>query len=336
MRLPATLPLPTGRNARQLLGLARRGLPLEPSRVVDDMAIYRVEGLFDEGPFEIAVCTPTHPDHRPEDDLAIETLTQAPTEERSVLELEVVLLWLLHHNGSAVPLRLQRVLDVLYGPRGRPERHNTPTKGWLAVFQRALVEFDPPGPPRGEKRKPSWSPWPGAGPATGRVLLALQDDVVTLEPTFGAALAAVTYDAPINTCRIDPPLDGKGEVVPNPEGNLPSWATRARVRLAAVMAIAPRRPGEQPRRAVEQELEPLMVSIGCDLQPIKDRRHQYKWGLELLAEVTTFCRKLGVTLLTEIKAGLSVLSSLLRIGRSIDDAPSVEGLPRHSSSRGPP
>lgn len=317
--LPRTMLFPTGRNVRQLLGLGRRGEPLVPARVLDHLAVYSIIGL-GEDRFELALRLPEHPEHSPDDDLAAETLRSAPTRERSVLELAVLLLWLLALHGTDSPLRRQRVIDVLYGSRARPERHNEATKGWLAVLQRAFIDFNPPDAP---------------GPAVGRPLLQLEGGLVRVEPEFASDLAGTTYETPLSTFCINP-AGVEGSVSPNPEGNLPSRAIRARLRLAAVLAVAPRRRGERPRQAVDRELEELVVDGGGDPEPVKRRRHQAKWGLGLLDDLKPFLHELGVKLLTEIKDGLSVLRSLLSIRRADNDKPIEQDFPLERTSRGPP
>lgn len=332
----ATLSVPTGSHARLLYGLARcRPLP-QPSRSIDGWDCYLVDGL-DGGAFQIALRGTAHPDRSDEDDLALAGLHRGASDVGGLVELVVVLSRLLELGGVAGLWCWQRLTEVMHGRGARPERHNDPAKQWLALFSRGRMSYDP---------DTSTSPEAWAQPV---VLERHHRSSCTahLDPTLQRELAAVTYEAPVETFVFSPPtrlVDKKrpqlGErKITNPEGNLPSRRTRARARVALLLEIAPRRRSERPRSQLDKEIQQLVVDAGGDMEPVNRRRHVRAWTLGLMEEITKAAELLRAGVVSFKKQVGSVVRDVLRLERP----PVVEGAtqpqdapPAPSASRAPP
>ena len=306
------LDVPTGQRARLLYGLARcRPLP-QPHRRAEGWDCYHVEGL-DGDRYQVALRSPDHPSFSDEDELALAGLHRGATDVGGLPELEVVLSRLLEFAGVVGLWCWQRVSEVLFGPGARPLRHNVPAKQWVALLGRARVAYDADTT---------------TSPETWTQLVTLDEihrssRTVHLDPTFHRELAAVTYPAAVATFRFASPTEpidrsdpAAGErKVPNPEGNLPSRRARARIRASALLEVAPRRPGEKPKREFEKEIEPLLVDAGMDLERVKRRRHVPRWALDACGELVKACTLLGVGIATVVQRVGSVLRHKLRVGR---------------------
>ena len=302
-----TLRLPVGPVARLLLGLCRRGPAPEPTRVADGWAHYAWEGL-DGGVGHVAIRTPDHPDHGPDDDEALEALRRAPVEDRSYAELAVILARLLELDGLEGQWRWQRVGEVLYGRHCHPERHNPALRGWLALLRRGAWDLGL-GPPErtararkaGRSRTSPRTPRPKARPLLDVERSTRSSATVRLDSVFSAALGTRTVELPAHAARLSQP-DHK-----NPQGNLPTRATRARARLAAAVASTTR-PGPQPAGREDDaslRLHELLERYGgVDLEPVARRRHVAEWAYALLTDLKDAFVAIGV--------GLAQLPSVAR------------------------
>ncbi|MFN2505466.1 MAG: hypothetical protein ABR540_14775 [Acidimicrobiales bacterium] len=330
------LEVPTGQRARLLYGLTRcRPLP-QPHRRVDGWDCYAAEGL-DGDRYQIALRTSDHAGYSETDELALAGLRRGATDVGGLTELQVVLSRLLEFAGAAGLWCWQRVSEVLYGPGARPLRHNLPAKQWVALLSRGRVTYDPDT---------------STSPESWTQLVTLEEvhrssRTVHLDPVLHRELAAVTYTAAATAFRFGPPTEPvdrnnprAGErKVPNPEGNLPSRRARARIRASALLEVAPRRPGEKPKREFEKEIEPLLVGAGMDLGPVKRRRHVPSWALDACGELVKACTLLGVGIARVVERVGSVLRHKLRVERPpADDGglPAQDAPAATRASRAPP
>ena len=307
-----------------------------PHRRIDGWDCYAVEGL-DGGRYQIALRSPDHPDFSEKDELALAGLQRGATDVGGLPELQVVLSRLLEFAGATGLWCWQRVSEVLFGPGARPLRHNVPAKQWVALLSRARVTYDPED---------------STSPETWTQLVTLEEihrssRTVHLDPAFHRELAGVTYPAAVATFRFASPTEpvdrndpGAGErKVANPEGNLPSRRARARIRASALLEVAPRRPGEKPKREFEKEIEPLLIDAGMDLDRVKRRRHVPRWALDACGELVKACTLLGVGIATVVQRAGSVLRHKLRVRRPPVDhgGPRSQDAPATAqASRAPP
>lgn len=340
-----TLLVPTGRHARLLYGLCRRGPIPEPVRTVDGWDCYEVDGL-DGGQARLALPTPPsstsgaeapQPADQSPDEMALAGLHHAATDEGALVELVVLVSRLLELAGHAGLWHWQRVIEVLYGARARPDRHNDPVKQLLALLERARWNF---------------SPETSTSPTTWSQLVVTErhhrsSRTVHLDADFRQELASVAYEASPEVFLIGPPatpLDPSrpelGEArVANPEGNLPSRRARARARVGLLLKVAPRRRGERPKDQLACELERLVIDAGGDIERVQRRRHVQPWGLALRDELTKASTTLGVVLVSVKEQVGSILRAVLHIerpptreaARPPQDAPATR-----TGSRGPP
>ena len=330
------LDVPTGQRARLLYGLARcRPLP-RPDRRVEGWDCYAAEGL-DGDRYQIALRSPDHPDFSEEDELALAGLHRGAADVGGLPELQVVLSRLLEFTGAAGLWCWQRVSEVLFGPGARPLRHNVAAKQWLALLSRGRVAYDPDA---------------STSPEIWTQLVTVEEihrssRTVHLDPAFHRELARVTYPAAVATFRFASPTEPVDRTdptagerrVPNPEGNLPSRRARARIRASALLEVAPRRPGEKPKREFEKEIEPLLVDAGMDLERVKRRRHVPRWALDACGELVKACTLLGVGIATVVQRVGSVLRHKLRVGRPPAEhaaLPSQDAPASARASRAPP
>jgi hypothetical protein len=325
-----TLTLSTGPTARRLLGLTRRGGPHEPYRSADGWDHYRWKSL-DGGSVEVALRNAAHPEHAADDELAAETLRWAPTTDRSYVQLNALLVCLVRLDGVARQWHWCRVTETLHGDKAHAERHNLPIQGLLALLVRGRWNLGhrSAAPVAKRRGRPKVDP----GPA-GRQLVEFTDrtrssGTVVLEPSFRAELEVATAQVAATALR----LGASG--VPNPEGNLPSRAMRARLRLSAVFACTLRRSGEAKEPDTEV-LESLVTSSGGDLERITRRRHRESWGLAALEELKAAVVTVGIGLLAFEDKARSVLHFPLQLGSPLP-ASAVEGAAGAAlSSRAPP
>lgn len=341
----STVRLPTGRVARLLLGLCRRGPAHQPPEVAEGWAVFRWKGL-DGDAGEVAVRTSEHPDHTEEDDLALGALGRAPTEDRSYDELAAVLSRLLELDGQDGQWRWQRVGELIYGRRSHPERHNPALRMWLALLERGLWHLEPPATTASAKKSRRGGKASAAAPRakarSGRRLLALErlnrsSATVRLEPGFAAELAERSVSVPDEVFRLS-----QADHV-NPEGNLPTRATRARVRLGAVLWSQRTGEGEAPQtREDEVRLRGLLQDYaGVDVEPVSRRRHLAQWSDRVLEDLRAVVTDLALGLARVPERARQVLETVVHIARPPGARPDrpvgpSAGSPTKTGLRAPP
>ena len=315
----STVRLPTGPVAQLLLALCRRGPAHEPAEVADRWAVFRWNGA-DGHSGEVAIRTPDHPDHTEEDDLALEAIRRAPTEDRSYDELAAILSRLLELDGQDGQWRWQRVGELVYGRRSHPERHNPALRMWLALFERGVWQLGPPAASAATKKTRRASKGSaGSRPAKtrrGRSLVRLErlnrsSATVRLEPAFAAELAETSVPVPEDVFRLSQPDHA------NPEGNLPTRATRARVRLGALLWWQ-RRDQAQPPQGREDDVrlrELLQDYAGVDVEPVSRRRHLAQWTDQVLDDVRAAATTFGLGLARMPERARQALDTVVQVGR---------------------
>ncbi len=305
-----SLRLPAGRVVRLLLGLCRRGPAHEPIEVRSGWANYRWEGP-DGTVGKVAIRTPEHTEHTEPDELALEALRRAPGEDRSFDELAAILTRLVELDGADGQWRWQRVGELLYGRRSHPERHNPALRGWLALLERGSWELGL-GPETAEPqapRKRRGAKSTRGGRATtrgGRPLVHLErhnrsSATVRLDPAFAAELTAARVPVPAHAFRLT--QDDHA----NPEGNLPTRGTRARVRLVAVLRpLSAQGAGVSLRQLLESD-------AGVDVERVAKRRHLAQYIDRVLEDFCAAVTTLGAGLAHIPQRARSVLDTAVHL-----------------------
>lgn len=297
--------LPTGDEARLLFALCRRGEARAPYEEVDGWAWYRWEDP--DGRLGcVGLRTASHPEHTEADDLAAEALSEAPRRDRSVVELAALVARLVELDGTDGSWRLERVAELLYGPAtpsSHRERQLPPLHRWLALLERGRWCLGGAAPAnRAQRRSRSSRPQTSVG---GSPLLRIEratrvSATVHLDPDLALSLCAAVVEVPPETFRL--PQEGHS----NRHGNRPSLATRARTRVAAVLAY---RPG-----GTDVDLECLLVRhAGIDLVPVTRRRRLATWLDDLGADLVAIGARLGVGLAKAPARARRALSTSLRL-----------------------
>lgn len=269
--------LPTGKAVLVLLGLCRQGPELEGTHRGDGRLWFRWEGLRGGcGDVGIEV----------DDSEALAALHRARSCTRSYVELLAILVWVVALAGVAGQWRLERVASLLYGPRRRSshrERQLPSLHGWLALLERGWWQLDArpkPGSGRRTKRSKKGSDLEPDDAVIKGSLLSVQAvpgrsraRTIVPAPAFLAALAkGFSVTVPESIFRLPDPEHT------NPEGNLPSLAIKARVRLAAAI-------GARWRMASNHSLyteELLNDFAGLDTARIERRGHLRGWIFALI------------------------------------------------------
>jgi hypothetical protein len=347
-----TLVVPTGRQARLLYGLCRRGPAPEPVRTVDGWDYYDAKG-HDGGSYQFALRAPArpssdsspgnaaHPERTAADDVAEAGLRHCCSgADAAFAESVVVLSRLLELAGRTGLWHWQRVVEVLRSAGARPGRHNKPVQELVALFERARFNFS--------GRSTSPATW------TQLVVVEVHHNssrTVHLDPAFQKELASVTYEASVETFlnaapkeAVDPARPELGERrVTNPEGVLPSRWARVRSRLRLMLQVAPSRRGEQPRTELTISLDKLVIADRRDADRLRQRRHVRSWAIAQEAELARAARLLRIGALAIKEQVGSILGDVLEFrahssngGPSRQDVPSTTPAPRARSSNGAP
>ncbi len=268
-----SLQLPTGPLARLLAGLCRQGEPPTAAEEAAGWATYRWQGL-DGGEGRLELRTAVHPDHCDDDDRAIRALERATQEPVSATEFAAVLTRVVELDGADGQWCWVRVTELLRGRRAKTDRHNSPIQDWLALLERARWHLAPPR--AGTK--------PGPAVVAGQPLVTIDrhtrcSATARLHSAAGRQLRAECRSVPASTLGLAAPG-------PNPEGNHPSRAVRARARLAVIFAV--------DAGAGDVAVEDMMARYGgLDLTPVADRRHTAGWTDHVLEELMGGLRAIG-------------------------------------------
>ncbi|HET7486514.1 MAG TPA: hypothetical protein VFJ85_01200 [Acidimicrobiales bacterium] len=312
----ASLQLPTGPLARLLAGLCRQGEPPTATSEADGWATYRWRGL-DGGEGRLELRTAEHPDHCDDDERAARALERAAREPVSAAELAAVLTRLVELDGADGQWCWARVTELLRGRRAKTDRHNGPIQGWLALLERARWHLAPPRTAGADRQAK-----PGPAVVAGQPLVTIErhtrcSATAHLHTAGGRQLRAECRSVPASTLDLAAPA-------PNPEGNHPSRAVRARARLAAIFATA--------AGAGDVAVDDLMAGYGgVDLGPVTRRRHTAGWTDHVLEEVVSGLRAVGHHLAELPHRARRALATVVRLARP---APATEASARHTAPSG--
>lgn len=299
---PGTVSLPAGPLARLLYGLCRQGPAPEPTKVSNGWATYRWTGLDgDEGVVELR--TASHPEHTDDDELAAGALRRAATQPRAGIELAVMLARAVELDGAEGQWRWARVTEVLHGKRAKTDRHNGPVQAWLALFERGRWHLAPGSRPAGKTKSTTV--------VAGAALASIErhsacSATLGLHPGVARQLGAERHDVAATTLEL-------AAACPNPEGNNPSRAVRARARLAAIFAA--------DADAGDIKVEDLMAHYGAlDLDPVARRRHTPGWTDHVVEELTAGLAAIGRQLAQAPQRARRALATVVRFARSTTQA----------------
>ena len=255
-------------------------------------------------------------------------------QDRSYDELAAILARLLELDGCDGQWRWQRVGELLYGRRSHPERHNPALRAWLVLLERGLWQLGLSAPARSVNKSRNRTRANAAPPKGGRGLLHLErlnrsSATVRLDPAFAAELRAATSELPAHVFRL------RLEDRPNPEGNLPTRATRARARLGAALACwAHQPPGPEGLNARLNDV--LERYGGVDIDRVARRRHLAQWADDLLEHLVAAASQLGAGLARLPARAGRVVDTVVRLGRARPPQPASAPTAPTVPPRAPP
>ena len=315
--------LPTGKLVMLLLGLCRQGQPLEPIDNGDGRLWFRWRGLRG-GVGTVGI----YKDH-PEELAVVERAARSP---RAYVELLAIITCVGMLGNERGGWAMERVAELLYGPRtasSHRERQVPPLRAWLALLEHGYWKLDTEagGTSTARRRSKKATPAPSVveGPLLAVEAVREGGRARTLVPA-PALLAAVAggfaITVPAKLFRLPDP-DHR-----NPEGNLPSLAIKARVRLAAAIATRWRQATDQPIR--NDEL--LTGFAGVNLERVQQRGHISQWTHAVWDTLRSTFEEGGPGLTTIPIADKLVLRTKLRLaarGQSGDQRPIPASMPTH-------
>ncbi len=299
----APVRLPTDKLALLLGGLCAEGSARLPVEERDGWLFFRWEGLAG-GQGQVGI--------RADDVECRAAMERASTEPRAFVELWALLVRLLELDGRVGEWRLERVAELLYGPRcesSHRERQLPGLRGWVALLERGWWQLDASVEPkqtgRGRKGRPGVS---YGGTFAGGHLIEVERSsrcraTVRLAPALAGLRTKAYVEVPASIFRL--PQDDHH----NPDGNRPSLAVRARTRIGAALAGRWRQRTGQP-----VALEEVLVRFaGVDVGRVARRRRQASWFDALTAELVAVWRGGGVGLVERPAPRRPVLRSLVRL-----------------------
>lgn len=301
MSLPAVR-LPTDKLALLLGGLCAEGPARQPVEERDGWLFFRWEGLAG-GQGQVGI--------RADDVECRAALERASTEPRAFVEFWAVLVRLLELDGKVGEWRLERVAELLYGPRSESshrERQLPGLHGWVALLERGWWQLDATVEAKADRRRGKGRPASYGGTFAGGPLIEVERTsrcraTVRLAPALAGLRTRAYVEVPAATFRL--PQDGHQ----NPDGNRPSLAVRARTRIGAALAGRWRQRTAQP-----VALEEVLVRFaGVDLSRATRRRRQASWFDALTADLAAAWRGGGVGLAERAAPRRPVLRSLMRL-----------------------
>ncbi len=209
----------------------------------------------------------------------VATLQRVVSTPVAFIQLAAVLVALALHADVEGGWAYERVAELLHGPRTRKShraREIPPLRAWLTLMADACWRIDleeAPGGARARRKRPQ-------APARIQIdgpLLSVEGTTVRLGKELAAALRSAMFVTVPASLFL---LSRLGHA--NPQGNFPSVAARARMRIAA--AVAGRWRQANGRRIRPEEL--FEQWAGIDLEPVRRRRRVRSWTRALEAELT--------------------------------------------------
>lgn len=311
--------IPTGKVPLAMLThLCKRGSHHQPVESDDGWLTYRWESK--RGTIQLSIRTTSNPDYTEDDAMAARALARASSADRAGVELTVILARLAELDGIENGWNARRVLELMYGSgrNAHHERHTADIKGWLALFERGCWDIDAPYNSKQKPKKKGKSKNKGESLASygGKVeghLLTIErtnqrSATVHLHPEFAKALKYPYIPVPTDTFLLPPTSSTPLEDHCNPEGNKPSRAAKARIRIAG--AILGRLRQNRNQRVSAEE---LLSFAALDLAPVKRRRRLGTWVDVIIRDLIRVRKIDGVGLDERPTQGRHVLRMLLRL-----------------------
>lgn len=331
---PKTVPLHSNKPLHVLWGLFRRG-PLEIELGHrDDKALVRWEGgsfggegaawlprpkLDELGLKRLEAGEMISPsfDEDPGSALWLTLLKGRRDESMLIKAIAVVEVAFLHHR-SGERFCLERVAEVLHGPRSQRRSHRERETKAIAELVRLFMhaEFILDGSPAPSSRRRSTPPgYTGLveqGPLLSLTAQGPRYSAVKLHPGLYRSMSSSPYE------EVDPALLSL-RAIPghaNPDGNGPSKAQRVRYRLGMVFCARAREAAAR-RKAVQapRVREVLGRWAGLEVDKFASRRRlrRYEDGIQVDAE---FVRRCGGPQLVAVEAAGVAGDSLVRLALS--------------------
>ena len=256
----------------------------------------------------------------------IATLGRVVSAPVAFVQLAGLLVALATHGDVEGGWAYERAAELLHGPRTRKShrgREIPPLREWLGLMAEAWWRIDLEEPTEvGTARRKR-----GRGGARVQIdgpLISVEGSTVRLGRELAGALRSAMFVTVPATLFLVTRVDHV-----NPEGNLPSVAARARMRIGAAIAARWRQASGQ--RIRPQEL--FEQWAGLALEPVRRRRRLRSWTRALEEELAVTADGGGPRLGADSEWDeLRPLRSLLRV---LVDAGSAEGAVKAGRIRGP-